>query len=91
MKVTGKIREFMPVVQGVSPREEWTSREVVVDYNLSTVRPRTVALRFSGERLNDLEAFTPGDTVEILFSVDASKNDEGKWFNHLNAFRITKL
>lgn len=90
MNFTGKVSFVSPVTTGVSQSgKEWASLNFVVT-NDQDRYPRTIYFRLFGqERINEA-ALKVGDCITVDFDIDAHEYN-GRWFNELNAWRITHI
>ena len=64
-----KVKRIMPLQTGVSERGEWKSREVVLEEIDERIQyPNQYVVRFTGERVNQLDSIKEGDTVTCHWS-----------------------
>ena len=64
-----KVKRIMPLQTGVSERGEWKSREVVLEENDERIQyPNQYVVRFTGDRVNQLDSIKEGDTVTCHWS-----------------------
>ena len=64
-----KVKKMMPLQTGVSERGEWKSREVVLEEIDERIQyPNQYVVRFSGDRVNQLDSIKEGDTVTCHWS-----------------------
>ena len=64
-----KVKRIMPLQTGVSERGEWKSREVVLEEIDERIQyPNQYVVRFTGDRVNQLDSIKEGDTVTCHWS-----------------------
>ena len=64
-----KVKKIMPLQTGVSERGEWKSREVVLEEIDERIQyPNQYVVRFTGDRVNQLDSIKEGDTVTCHWS-----------------------
>ena len=64
-----KVKKILPLQTGVSERGEWKSREVVLEEIDERIQyPNQYVVRFTGDRVNQLDSIKEGDTVTCHWS-----------------------
>ena len=64
-----KVKRIMPLQTGVTERGEWKSREVVLEEIDERIQyPNQYVVRFTGDRVNQLDSIKEGDTVTCHWS-----------------------
>ena len=64
-----KVKKIMPLQTGVSERGEWRSREVILEEIDEKVQyPNQYLVRFTGDRVSQVDAINEGDTVSAHWS-----------------------
>lgn len=64
-----KVKKLMPLQTGVSERGEWKSREVILEEIDERVQyPNQYLVRFTGDRVNQLDSIKVGDRVSCQWS-----------------------
>ena len=64
-----KVKRIMPLQTRVSERGEWKSREVVLEEIDERIQyPNQYVVRFTGDRVNQLDSIKEGDTVTCHWS-----------------------
>ena len=64
-----KVKRIMPLQTGVSERGEGKSREVVLEEIDERIQyPNQYVVRFTGDRVNQLDSIKEGDTVTCHWS-----------------------
>lgn len=90
-KLTGKVKLVNSTVQ-VS--DKFAKREFVVT-ETSSMYPQDILFQSTQDKCSLLDAFTPGDDVEVSFNLRGrewtSPQGEIKYFNTLEAWRIEKV
>lgn len=64
-----KVKKLMPLQTGVSERGEWKSREVILEEIDERIQyPNQFLVRFTGDRVIQLDGIKEGDTVSCQWS-----------------------
>lgn len=91
IETTGKIHAIFETKQ-VS--ERFTKREFVVEMSDNPKYPQMVLFQLTGDRCNQLDGLSVGDTVRIDFSLRGrewkSPSGEVKYFNSLDAWTVER-
>ena len=95
IKLTGRIAEVMPVVEGISERtgNTWKSQEYLFEYfawSGARFANRMVARVFGEE---DIAKFNlkQGEDVTLTISFDANKSKDGtRWFNEIRINNVER-
>ena len=89
IKLTGRIAEVMPVVEGISERtgNPWKSQEYLFEYfewSGATYPKRVVVRVFGHDRINQFNLAAMNGEVKLTISLNANQSQEGRWFNEVN-------
>ena len=64
-----KVKKILPLQTGVSERGEWKSREVILEENEESIEcPKQYLVRFTADRVNQVDSIKEGDTVSCHWS-----------------------
>ena len=64
-----KVKKILPLQRGVTERGEWKSREVILEENDERIQyPNQYLVKFTGDRVNQLDSIKEGDTVTCHWS-----------------------
>ena len=64
-----KVKKLMPLQRGVSAKGEWKSREVILEEIDERIQyPNQYLVKFTGDRVNQLDGIKEGDTVTCHWS-----------------------
>jgi hypothetical protein len=67
---------------------DWKRQTIVVEVPDYQGTFRKVALAASGDRVEDVEALTIGEKIEVLYKVSA-REWEGKWYNSVDLIKVS--
>ena len=89
MKITGKIIQVMPLVEGVSQQgAEWRKQTfVVMEDDANVAFPNAVAFDLFNDKIPET-ALTVGQHVDVHFSI-RTREYNGKIYNDVNVVRLT--
>ena len=76
-----KVKKLMPLQRGVSAKGEWKSREVILEEIDERIQfPNQYLVKFTGDRVNQLDGIKEGDTVSCHWSskVRAFQTKDGR-------------
>jgi len=73
--------------------ENFRKRDLIVEYAENPQYPQFIKFEVTQKRCEYLDSLHPGDSVEVTFDVKGrkyEKNGETRYFNSLQAWRISK-
>lgn len=94
MKVTGKVKEKLPIISGNSNGKDWsrTTLPVEIDTEFGT---KVLAFEtFKEEVINQVEPLSTGDFVEVVYAPNSNRNEENgivRYFSSLNLISVRKV
>ena len=95
IKLTGRIAEVLPANTGVSQRtgNQWMSQEYIFEYFMwsGQTNPTKLCARIFGEdniKRHNLQQYE--DNVTLTLRLDASKTEDGKWFNEVRVTNVER-
>ena len=96
MKLTGRIAEVMPAQSGVSQRtgNPWMSQDYLFEFFTwsGAQKPNRLKVRIFGEdaiKRHNLQQYE--DNVTLTLLLDASKTEDGKWFNEVRVTNVERI
>ena len=91
MEIYGKVVHAMEAKHGVSASsgKPWTSREYVLEIDNGQYSPKHMVFSIFGEEKIKQFALRKDELVTVHFDIDA-REWQGKWFNKITAFNITR-
>ena len=95
VKLTGRIAEVMPAQSGVSQRtgNPWMSQDYLFEFFTwsGAQKPNRLKVRIFGEdniKRHNLQQYE--DNVTLTLRLDASKTEDGKWFNEVQVTNVER-
>lgn len=96
VKLTGRIAEVMPAQSGVSQRtgNPWMSQDYLFEFFTwsGAQNPNRLKVRIFGEdaiKRHNLQQYE--DNVTLTLRLDASKTEDGKWFNEVRVTNVERI
>lgn len=96
VKLTGRIAEVMPAQSGVSQRtgNPWMSQDYLFEFFTwsGATKPNRLKVRIFGEdniKRHNLQQYE--DNVTLTLRLDASKAEDGKWFNEVRVTNVERI
>lgn len=96
VKLTGRIAEVMPAQSGVSQRtgNPWMSQDYLFEFFTwsGAQKPNRLKVRIFGEdniKRHSLQQYE--DNVTLTLRLDASKTEDGKWFNEVRVTNVERV
>ena len=96
VKLTGRIAEVMPEQSGVSQRtgNPWMSQDYLFEFFTwsGAQNPNRLKVRIFGEdniKRHNLQQYE--DNVTLTLRLDASKTEDGKWFNEVRVTNVERI
>lgn len=96
VKLTGRIAEVMPAQSGVSQRtgNPWMSQDYLFEFFTwsGAQNPNRLKVRIFGEdniKRHNLQQYE--DNVTLTLRLDASKTEDGKWFNEVRVTNVERV
>ena len=96
VKLTGRIAEVMPAQSGVSQRtgNPWMSQDYLFEFFTwsGAMKPNRLKVRIFGEdniKRHNLQQYE--DNVTLTLRLDASKAEDGKWFNEVRVTNVERI
>lgn len=96
VKLTGRIAEVMPAQSGVSQRtgNPWMSQDYLFEFFTwsGAQNPNRLKVRIFGEdniKRHNLKQYE--DNVTLTLRLDASKTEDGKWFNEVRVTNVERI
>ena len=96
VKLTGRIAEVMPAQSGVSQRtgNPWMSQDYLFEFFTwsGAQKPNRLKVRIFGEdniKRHNLQQYE--DNVTLTLRLDASKTEDGKWFNEVRITNVERV
>jgi hypothetical protein len=96
VKVTGRIAEVFPAQSGVSARtgNNWMSQDYLFEFFTwsGAQNPNRLKVRIFGEdniKRHNLQQYE--DNVTLTLRLDASKTEDGKWFNEVRVTNVERI
>lgn len=96
VKLTGRIAEVMPAQSGVSQRtgNPWMSQDYLFEFFTwsGATKPNRLKVRIFGEdniKRHNLQQYE--DNVTLTLRLDASKAEDGKWFNDVRVTNVERI
>ena len=96
VKLTGRIAEVMPAQSGVSQRtgNPWMSQDYLFEFFTwsGAQKPNRLKVRIFGEdniKRHNLKQYE--DNVTLTLRLDASKTEDGKWFNEVRVTNVERI
>ncbi len=87
LDITGKIVQKMNKTEGVSKAgKPWSKQEFVIE--TFDTYPRKVCLSVMNEKVNELERYNVGDTVNASLNIE-SREYNGRWYTDVRAWKIS--
>ena len=85
MEIQGKVVRLGNLTEGTSPRGAWRKQELIIE----TIEqyPKQVCLVCWGDRVAEVQNFTPGQTIKAQISIE-SREFNGKWYTDVRPFRF---
>lgn len=88
MELTATFKQLLPLESGTTKDgKAWQKQSFVVETNGKY--PQNVCLSISGDRIAQLEKFSPGDIITVQFDI-SSREWYGKWYTDCRAYAISK-
>lgn len=88
MDITGKIIAVLPTRSGTSAKgTQWSSQTAVIETHEQY--PKKVAFDVLGDKIAEFH-LQVGEEVTVSFDINA-REFNGKWFNSVNAWRVTRV
>lgn len=92
MQVKGKIHS---IGDTVNVTDTFTKRDLILEYTDNPLYPQYVKFELTQERTKIIDDFQQGDDVEVTFNLRGrewiSPQNEKKYFNTLDAWRVQKI
>lgn len=95
VKLTGRIAEVFPAQSGVSARtgNNWMSQDYLFEFFTwsGAQNPNRLKVRIFGEdniKRHNLQQYE--DNVTLTLRLDASKTEDGKWFNEIRVTNVER-
>lgn len=85
MKITGVLKEVMPVESGRSERGDWSRGGFVIE-TLGEYH-KFMAFSLMGERLSMIDGLVPGVALDVTFSAESRKYND-RWYSELKCLRV---
>ena len=96
VKLTGRIAEVFPAQSGVSQRtgNPWMSQDYLFEFFTwsGAQKPNRLKVRIFGEdniKRHNLQQYE--DNVTLTLRLDASKTEDGKWFNEVRVTNVERI
>lgn len=96
VKLTGRIAEVFPAQSGVSQRtgNVWMSQDYLFEFFTwsGATKPNLLKVRIFGEdniKRHNLQQYE--DNVTLTLRLDASKTEDGKWFNEVRVTNVERI
>ena len=96
VKLTGRIAEVFPAQSGVSQRtgNPWMSQDYLFEFFTwsGAQKPNRLKVRIFGEdniKRHNLQQYE--DNVTLTLRLDASKTEDGKWFNEVRITNVERV
>jgi hypothetical protein len=96
VKLTGRIAEVFPAQSGVSARtgNNWMSQDYLFEFFTwsGAQNPNRLKVRIFGEdniKRHNLQQYE--DNVTLTLRLDASKTEDGKWFNEVRVTNVERV
>jgi hypothetical protein len=87
LEITGKLIKILPQQTGTGAKGGWAKQEFIIE--TTDQYPKKVCLSAWGEKVNDLEAFKPNDSIKVSFNLESREYNE-KWYTDIRAWKIEK-
>ena len=68
---------------------EWVRHDVIINHEKGEY-PKDACVSFSGEKFSHLKDLE-GKEVKLYFDIDATENNNNRWFNRMKGYRYEKL
>ena len=85
LKLTGTVKEILPVQSGESARGSWKKREVIIETNEQY--PQMVCLTQWGDSIDKTLNLSVNDKVTVDFSL-SSREYNGRWYTDVRAYKV---
>ena len=96
VKLTGRIAEVFPAQSGTSQRtgNQWMSQDYLFEFFTwsGAQNPNRLKVRIFGEdniKRHNLQQYE--DNVTLTLRLDASKTEDGKWFNEVRITNVERV
>ena len=96
VKLTGRIAEVFPAQSGTSQRtgNQWMSQDYLFEFFTwsGAQNPNRLKVRIFGEdniKRHNLQQYE--DNVTLTLRLDASKTEDGKWFNEVRVTNVERV
>lgn len=96
VKLTGRIAEVFPAQSGTSQRtgNQWMSQDYLFEFFTwsGAQNPNRLKVRIFGEdniKRHNLQQYE--DNVTLTLRLDASKTEDGKWFNEVRVTNVERI
>ena len=96
VKLTGRIAEVFPAQSGTSQRtgNQWMSQDYLFEFFAwsGAQNPNRLKVRIFGEdniKRHNLQQYE--DNVTLTLRLDASKTEDGKWFNEVRVTNVERV
>jgi hypothetical protein len=86
METTGTIKLIM---QPEQVSDNFTKRNFVLTIGETTPYPQDILFQMNSKKCEELNSYSAGDQVTVHFNLRGRESKDGKYFNNLEAWKIT--